>query len=81
MEESGVTKLISVRIENEEVAKINAEPPQRSLWDADANFVEEETEVEEGRELPPGVNDPSQVSDAQLRPIRARQGRTVETGK
>jgi len=81
MEESGVTKLISVRIENEEVAKINAEPPQRSLWDADANFVEEETELEEGRELPPGVNDPSQVSEAQLRPIRARQGRMMEAGE
>ena len=81
MEESGVTKLISVRIENDEVAKINAEPPQRSLWDADAGFEEEDTVNEEGRELPPGVNDPSLVSDEQLRPIRARQGRTVEAGE
>jgi len=81
MEESGVTKLISVRIENDEVAKINAEPPQRSLWDADAGFEEEDTVNEEGRELPPGVNDPSLVSDEQLRPIRARQGRAVEAGE
>ena len=81
MEESGVTKLISVRIENEEVAKINAPLPQRSLWDGDSTFVEEETEAEEGRELPPGVNDPSEVSDAQLRPIRARQGRAAERGE
>ena len=78
MEESGVTKLISVRIENEEVAKPNAELPQRSLWDGDSSFVEEETEAEEGRELPPGVDDPSEVSDAQLRPIRARQSRGAE---
>ena len=81
MEESGVTKLISVKIENEEVAKINAEPPQRSLWDGDADFVEEETENEEGRELPPGMDDPSKVSDSQLRPIRARQSRTVDSAE
>ena len=74
MEESGVTKLISVRIENEEVARVNAELPQRSLWDGDSGFVEEETEEEEGRELPPGVDDPSEVSEEQLRPIRARRG-------
>ena len=81
MEESGVTKLISVRIENEEVAKINAAPPQRSLWDGDSSFVEEETEAEEGRELPPGVDDPSEVSEEQLRPVRARQGRAVDGGQ
>ena len=78
MEESGVTKLIPIRIENEEVAKPNAELPQRSLWDGDSGFVEEETENEEGRELPPGINDPNEVSDAQLRPIRARQERQGE---
>jgi len=80
MEESGVTKLISVRIENDEVAKINVKPPQRSLWDSDAGFEEEETEIEEGRELPPGVDDPSQVSEEQLRPVSARQGRVGESG-
>jgi hypothetical protein len=30
-------------------------------------------ELEEGRELPPGVDDPSQVSEEDLRPIRARK--------
>ena len=80
MEESGVTKLISVRIENNEVAKINAELPQRSLWDGDSDFAEEDTELEEGRELPPGVDDPAEVSDEQLRPVRAKQGR-VEGGE
>jgi hypothetical protein len=30
----------------------------------------EEVEAEAGRELPPGVDDPSKVSEADLRPIR-----------
>jgi len=29
--------------------------------------------LEEGRELPPGVNDPSQVSEEDLMPIKARK--------
>jgi chromosome segregation protein len=33
--------------------------------------VEEDVEPEEGRELPLGVDDPSGVSEADLRPIRA----------
>jgi chromosome segregation protein len=64
MEESGVTKLISVRLEHGELAQIDDDLPQQGLW-------EEEVESEEGRELPPGVDDPSKVSEAQLRPIRA----------
>jgi chromosome segregation protein len=74
MEESGVTKLISVRIEHEEVAQANVEPPQHELWDEEGNFEEEDVPPEEGRELPIGVNDPRKVSEAQLRPIRAMQG-------
>jgi chromosome segregation protein len=66
MEESGVTKLISVRIEHGELAQVDGDPPQPGLWD------EEEVEPEEGRELPPGVDDPSKVTEEQLRPIRAR---------
>jgi chromosome segregation protein len=65
MEESGVTKVISVRLEHEELARINVESPQHELWN------EEEVEPEEGRELPIGVNDPALVSEADLRPIRA----------
>jgi len=64
MEESGVTKLISVRIEHGELAQVG-EVPQQGLWD------EEEVEPEEGRELPPGVDDPAKVTEEQLRPIRA----------
>ena len=65
MEESGVTKLVTVRIEREELAIAGEEAPQQGLYE------EEEVAVEEGRELPPGVDDPSKVSETQLRPIRA----------
>jgi chromosome segregation protein len=30
-------------------------------------------EIEEGRELPPGVDDPALVSEAELRPIRKKE--------
>ncbi|MDR0315580.1 MAG: AAA family ATPase [Treponema sp.] len=70
MEESGITKLISVRLEHEEVARADAEPPQQGLWD-DGNYKEEDVEPEEGRELPPGIDDPAAISEAQLRPITA----------
>ncbi|MCL2044366.1 MAG: AAA family ATPase [Treponema sp.] len=80
MEESGVTKLISVRIENDEAVIADDEPPQQNLWDDSGNFEEEDVETEEGRELPPGINDPRKVSETQLRPIRAvRQGDAPQT--
>jgi chromosome segregation protein len=72
MEESGVTKLISVRLENEDLAIAEEAPPQQGLWDNNGNFEEEDVENEEGRQLPVGVNDPKKVSEEQLRPIRAR---------
>ena len=71
MEESGVTKVISARLANpnQEPVKPSAPtPPQDDLF-----FVEEEVEFEEGRSLPPGVDDPSAVSAEDLRPIRARK--------
>jgi hypothetical protein len=73
MEESGVTKLIAVRIENDELAIVESEPPQNELWDADGKFEEEDVAPEEGRELPIGINDPKKVTPQQLRPIRSRQ--------
>jgi len=73
MEESGVTKLIAVRIEHEELAIVDSDPPQNELWDADGKFEEEEVPPEKGMELPIGVNDPKKVTQAQLRPIRTRQ--------
>jgi chromosome segregation protein len=69
MQESGITKLISTRIENDSVVKIDEEPPQKEFWTAD--FEEEDVEPEEGRELPPGIDDPAKVSAADLRPIRS----------
>ena len=78
MEESGITKVISARLENshrEDAGEadreaagsgIGEEAPQNEL------FIEEEVEKEEGRELPPGVDDPSKVSEEDLRPVRAR---------
>jgi len=67
MEESGVTKLISVRLEHGELAQVEPESFQQGLWD------EEDVEAEEGRELPPGVDDPAKVTETQLRPITARR--------
>jgi chromosome segregation protein len=72
MQESGVTKLITVRLENEEIAIADGAPPQSELWDQDGVFEEEDVQAEEGRQLPVGVNDPRKVTDEQLRPIRAR---------
>jgi hypothetical protein len=71
MEESGVTKLISVRLEHGELAQADPgeELPQYGLWD------DEDVDDEEGRQLPPGVDDPGKVSEAQLRPITARMGK------
>jgi chromosome segregation protein len=72
MEESGVTKMISVRLENEDLAITEEAPPQQGLWDSDGKFEEEDVDNEEGRQLPVGVDDPKKVSEEQLRPIRAR---------
>jgi chromosome segregation protein len=61
MEESGVTKVISVKLENRAENKPDALPLE--------NFEEEEVEIEEGRELPPDVNNPDLIRDSDLRPI------------
>jgi chromosome segregation protein len=63
MEESGITKVISVKLKNEELV-ISPEPDDTPL------FEDEDMEIEEGRELPPGIDDPALVSEAELRPIR-----------
>jgi chromosome segregation protein len=79
MQDAGVTKVISARLKNSGVSedadepdREEAEPPQQELWDEDTVFEDEEVESEEGRELPPGMDDPSKVSEADLRPIRSR---------
>ena len=70
MEESGITKVISARLAHSEQESVKAplpQPPQNEL------FEEEDVEPEEGRELPPGVDDPSKVSEEELRPIRSKK--------
>ena len=68
MEESGITKVISARLEQHDREEYTEpEPEQGEL------FEEAEVETEEGRELPPGIDDPSRVSEEDLRPIRARK--------
>jgi len=81
MEESGVTKMISVRLENEDLAIAEEAAPQQGLWDSDGNFEEEDVENEEGRQLPVGVDDPKKVSEEQLRPVRARTKPVTEEAK
>ncbi|MCL2130078.1 MAG: AAA family ATPase [Treponema sp.] len=66
MEESGVSKIISARFENSDTVPEEAESLQNTL------FEEEDVEKEEGRELPPGINDPSKVTEEDIRPIRAK---------
>jgi chromosome segregation protein len=65
MEESGVTKVISVRIENEDSAG------SAESFSGTEPYEEEDVEAEEGRELPIGVDDPALVSAADQRLIRA----------
>jgi chromosome segregation protein len=74
MEESGITKVISVRLENEDSAKAGVTVPP-----ATQPYEEEEVEPEVGRELPVGIDDPAMVSETELRPIRAAQTRQQGT--
>jgi chromosome segregation protein len=66
MEESGVSKMISTRLENSDAP---APPTETEAYE------EEDVEYEDGRELPIGIDDPAQVSEAELRPVRANRGR------
>ena len=70
MEESGVSKLITARLEHSEEDSPAA--PDSSQFEL---FEEEDVELEEGRELPRGIKDPSRASEEDLRPIRARRGK------
>ena len=69
MEESGITKVISVKLGREETSV----PAPSSQTLQDGLFEEEEVEFEEGRQLPAGKNNPSEVSEEELRPITKRQ--------
>ena len=81
MEESGISKVISARLENSGQKSSGQDTEGGDLTDEPAAapsepdpsqnelFEEEEVEKEVGRELPPGVNDPSKVSAEELRPV------------
>ncbi len=64
MEEFGVTKVIAVRLESEDAARLDP------FADVEP-FEEEEVEPEYGYELPPDIDDPALVKESDLRPIRA----------
>jgi chromosome segregation protein len=64
MEESGVTKVISIRLENRD--ETTPPPPE--------NIPNEDVEFESGWELPQGVNDPASVKEEVLRPVRHPKG-------
>jgi chromosome segregation protein len=77
MEESGITKVISVRLENEDSARSAADLAVEN----EEPLEEEEPEYEEGWELPIGVDDPALVSPEDLRPIRAGRVPNPENGE
>jgi chromosome segregation protein len=71
MEESGVSKLITVKLSNEESARVDAQKRDSALGTDSDGFVEEDVEAEEGRQLPPGIDDPTKVAASQMHPILA----------
>jgi chromosome segregation protein len=77
MEESGITKVISVRLENDGGASPPDASPAGEEEGGNGSYEDEEVEPEEGRELPAGVDDPALVSEAELRPIKSGQIRNA----
>jgi chromosome segregation protein len=71
MEESGVTKVISVRLEGDNDSDGRGGSGE-AIPEAEP-YDEEEVETEIGMELPIGIDDPSLVTEAELRPIRSRR--------
>jgi chromosome segregation protein len=73
MEESGISKLLSTKLEHSDRRPAEKGAEETSFSDPfqEELFEEEEVELEEGRELPLGVNDPSKVNEDDLRPVRS----------
>ncbi|MDR2865352.1 MAG: chromosome segregation protein SMC, partial [Spirochaetaceae bacterium] len=65
MQEKGITKLIEMKLQHREEAE------KQALKPIDDDFEDEDVEIEEGHELPPGINDPSAISEEELHPIRS----------
>jgi chromosome segregation protein len=77
MEESGISKIISARLDHSDRRSADlssADDDLPGVMQSDL-FEDEEVEAEEGRELPPGIDDPSKVSEEDLRPIRSKKRR------
>ncbi|MDR2098008.1 MAG: AAA family ATPase [Spirochaetaceae bacterium] len=74
MEEKGVTKTIAIRLQNAPVSgaddEAGAAAPAAPLSASD--IEDEEIPPETGMELPRGIDDPEAVSEAELRPLLAR---------
>jgi chromosome segregation protein len=68
MEESGVSKIISIRLQEDATSADDA-----LAETLEAAPVEEEVEPEEGRELPPGIDDPESVTEEMLHPITGKR--------
>jgi chromosome segregation protein len=72
MEESGITKVIGIKLKNEDKAPPSVE------YDGPELPEDEAIEPEEGRELPIGIDDPALVSEETLHPIRAASAKAEE---
>jgi chromosome segregation protein len=72
MEEKGITKTIAIRLQT---GAGSADAVPALDLTATAAFEEEEVPPEEGRELPPGMDDPAAVSEAVLHPLRGGAAR------
>jgi chromosome segregation protein len=59
--------MIAIRMTGEEEARATTAAAEAAALAE--NFIEEDVDPEDGRELPPGVNDPSQVTEADLHPL------------
>jgi chromosome segregation protein len=80
MEESGITRIISIRLEND-TAQTGQSKSGGTEISLESSFKEEEVEPEMGMELPPGVSDPAQVDETELRPIRAAKNARLEASQ
>jgi len=69
MAEKGITTMIAIKFQNDDGPARNSITTDTSTMEE--NFVEEEVAREEGRELPPGIDDPSKVKPEDIHPLRA----------